>query len=376
MAIKQFTFDASLCDAFVRFGCELYRNDKNWIPPVGKELYAQLSSDFPFYSKPGNSHRHFLARRGNEVVGRVSAMVNRELKDKDGTLVGTVGFFECIHDYSAACELLDSAVRWLHEEMKINRIWGPMNFDIWHNYRFMTKGFDQNLFYGEPYNPPYYPEFFERNSFSVKQEWDSVEITGRDILGKMISRGRERFKLLQDRGYHFETFDLKQYDEEIRKLHAVMTSSFSGFLGYTPLPFEEFRQLFAKSRYAFDPKLTVLAYDEKDNLAGFAAAFLELADAIRSMKGKDGPIAKLKFLYQRRQVNRINFYIGGVMPEELARNTGLGRAGFYYTINQMLNQGFETLLLTLRLKGNFAHGLLGKNAPVPQREYALYEMNV
>jgi len=375
MAIKHFTFNATLQEMFIRFGYELYRGDKNWIPPLRKEVFSLLSPEFSFYQKSGNSHRHFLAMAGNDVVGRVSAMVNRDLRDKDGTPIGTVGFFECINEYTVAQELLNSATRWLHDEMKIDRIWGPMNFDIWHSYRFMTRGFEQNLFYGEPYNQPYYPEFFERYSFAVKQEWDSVEITGRDTLEKMISRGKERFKLLRDRGYRFETFNTKQYDEEIRKLHAVMSKSFSGFLGYTPLPFEEFKQLFAKSRYAFNPRFSVLVYDEKDNLAGFATAFLELGDAIRSMNGKDNSFAQLKFIYKRKQVSRINFYIGGVTPEELSRNTGLGRAGFYYIINQMLNQGFETLLLTLRLKGNFAHGLLGKNAPVPQREYVLYELN-
>ena len=365
----------SLQEVFVRFGYELYRGDKNWIPPLRKELSMQLSPEFYFYQKPGNSHRHFLAMAGNDVVGRVSALVNHDLQDKDGTPVGTVGFFECINEYTVAQELLNSATRWLHEVMKIDRIWGPMNFDIWHSYRFMTKGFDQNLFYGEPYNPPYYPEFFKRFGFITKQEWDSVEITGRDILEKMISRGKERFKLLVDRGYRFELFDMNQFEEEMRKLHVVMTKSFSGFLGFTPVPFEELKRLFARSRYAFHPRFFVLVYNETNTLAGFAAAFLELSDAIRSMNGQDGSFAQLKFIYKRNQVSRINFYIGGVTPEELARNTGLGRAGFYYVINQMLNEGFETLLLTLRLKGNFAHGLLGKNAPVPQREYSLYELN-
>jgi hypothetical protein len=375
MEIKPFTFDVPWLEAFVRFGYELYRGDKNWIPPLKKELLTQLSPEFGFYQKPGNSHRHFLAMAGNDVVGRISAMVNRDLRDQDGTPVGTVGFFECIHDYSVAQELLDSATRWLQEEMKVDRIWGPVNFDIWHSYRFMTRGFDQNLFYGEPYNPPYYPEFFERFGFITKQEWDSVEITGRDTLEKMISRGKERYNLLVDRGYRFESFNMNRFEEEMRKLYLVMTKSFSGFLGFTPVSFEELKRLFTRSRYAFDPRLFVLAYDESDNLAGFAAAFLELSEAIRAMNGEDSSFARLKFIYKRKQVSRINFYIGGVTPEELARNTGLGRAGFYYVINQMLNEGFETLLLTLRLRGNFAHSLLGKNAPKPQREYSLYELN-
>lgn len=375
MAIRHFTFDPAAADLFVRFSRELYQDDPNWIPPFKEELGAQLSPEFPFYRKSGNSHRHFVATAGGKVIGHISAMVNGELQDRDGTPVGTVGFFECINDDSVAQQLLSSATRWLHEEKEIDRIWGPMNFDIWHGYRFMTRGFDQKPFLGEPYNKPYYPEFFERFGFSRKCEWDSVEIAGRDPLERMIARGAKRYQLLVDRGYRFELFNPRRFGDELRKLHLVMTKSFGGFLGFTPLSFEELRPLFSKARHALHPRLFMFTYDENDNLAGFAAAFLELSDAVRSMKGRNSLLAKLKFAYHRARVNRINFYIGGVTPEEVARRSGLGRAGFYYIINQILNEGFETVMLTLRLKGNFSHGLAAKDPTVPQREYALYELN-
>jgi hypothetical protein len=375
MAIIYFTFNQPLTESFIGFGYNLYRGDAQWIPPIRKESYLQFSPEFPFYQKPGNRHRHFLATTGKKVVGRISAMVNQDLKDKDGTPVGTIGFFECVDDYSVANDLFDAAMKWLSEEQGLNRIWAPMNFDIWHGYRLMTCGFDQKLFYGEPYNKDYYADFFVHYGFVAKQYWDSVEISGGETIEKMIARGAERYQLLIDRGYRFELFDMNKFDDELKKLHMVMTKSFYGFLGFTPISFTEFKQLFAKSRYAFHPRLFTFGYDEDNVLAGFGAAFLELSDAIRAMKGKDDFISKLRFLQYRRRVNRINFYVGGMTPEEAKKGTGLGRAGFYYVINQMLKEGFETLLLTLRLKGNKAHGLLGKNAPKPQREYALFELN-
>lgn len=376
MAIVNFTYDSALLNSFVRIGYELYEGDINWIPPFRREVLSQLSLDFPFYRKPGNHHMHFLATDGPVVVGRISAMANRDLKDKDGTSVGTVGFFECIDDYTVAEELLDAAIGWLSAERKLDRIWGPMNFDIWHGYRFMTKGFDQALFYGEPYNKPYYPDFFEQYGFAEKVSWDSVEISGRDVLERMIARGKKRYQSLLEGGYRFESINMHNFNQEMRKLHQVLSVSFSRFPGFTPIPFEEFEYLLGKIRYALHPKLVTFGYDENGALAGFAAAFIELSDAVRSMNGKDGLIAKLKFLYNRRKADRINFYIGGITPQEQSKGSGLGRAGFYHTINQMLEEGYETLLLTLRLKGNLAHALVGRNAPLPQREYALYELNL
>jgi hypothetical protein len=374
MAIIQFTFEPVLINAFVRFGYEQYRGDINFIPPLKKGVYAQLVPGFPFYQKEGNRHRHFIATVGGKIVGRISAMVNSDLKDKDGTPVATVGFFESVDDYGVAKDLLDAATNWAYEQ-KVSRIWGPMNFDIWYGYRLMTRGFDQKLFYGEPYNKPYYPDFFERYGFTARENWDSVEINGRSVLEQMITRGAERYQRLIAGGYRFEHINVHRFHNELQKLYIVMTKSFSGFLGVTPISFSEFEQLFAKSRYAFNPRFFIFVYDENNSLAGFAAAFLELAEAIRAMNGNEGLISTLRFLRHRRRVNRINFYIGGVTPEEAARKNGLGRAGFYYVINEVLKEGYETLLLTLRVKGNSAHGLLGKNAPKPQREYTLYKLN-
>ena len=74
--------------------------------------------------------------------------------------------------------------------------------------------------------------------------------------------------------------------------------------------------------------------------------------------------------------SKINFYLGGVTTEEIKNRSGLGRAGFYYIINEILKAGYDTMLLTLRLKGNLAHALPGRLSPVPQCEYALYQVKL
>ena len=162
----------------------------------------------------------------------------------------------------------------------------------------------------------------------------------------------------------------------MRKLHFVLTQSFSRFVGFTPIPLSEFMHLFEKSRYAFHPRLFRFIYDEQNVLAGFAVALLESSDAIRAMNGKDILQARLKFIYNRKRTNRINFYLLGITPEEAQKKTGAGRAGLYFIFNQILKEGFETAILALMAKGNRVHKLIGEVAPQPQREYTLYELNL
>jgi hypothetical protein len=153
-----------------------------------------------------------------------------------------------------------------------------------------------------------------------------------------------------------------------------MMASYSGFLGYTDISREEFEQVFAAVRPALIPSCFILVYDESGQPAGFAGAILDLADALRAMQGRGGPIASARFLYHRRRADRLVFLHGGLTPRESTKRSGLGRAGFYYVIRQALDAGYARIVMALRAENSPSRGLLGKNVPRAQQEYALYEL--
>lgn len=376
VAIKSFTFDPLLGDSFIRLGYALYRGDPNWIPPCENEMRAQLAPEFDFYRKPQNSHRHFLASSGGAEIGRISAFVNSDLKDRDGAPVGAVGFFECTEDYAAAEALLDAAVRWLRDERAVRRIWGPMNFDIWHGYRLMTRGFGENLFVGEPYNKPFYPAFFERYGFLPLRRWHSVEITGRETLESIIAPAQPCFERLLGRGYRFEPFEPKQFNETLRKLHFVLNASFREFVGFTPIPFADFEQRFKANRHAVHSRLLTLVYNSDEVPVGFAGAFYDVAHAARAANGRTDLIARIKFLANRRVSDRVVFYLCGSIPNETTKPADFGRAAFYYTIRRILDEGYEKVLIALMSRGSAMARLARADISGAQREYALYELKL
>ncbi len=376
MAIKTLDSERSQLEGFIHLPREIYRNDARWIPPLHKDVANQISAGSPFLQKKGNSLRHFAALSGTRLIGRITAMVNADLKDEDGTPLGLLGFFECREDYGAAAGLLDAAIAWLRDHHGLRRIWGPMNFDIWHAYRFMTRGYDQMPFYGEPYNKPYYPEFFDRYGFSVKQEWDSIEVCGRRNLEELLPKGEERCRFLVEKGYRFEHINPRRLEGELRKLHTILTDSFSGFLGFTPISPEEFVRIYSSCRYALDPRLAVFAYDEEDSLAAFALALIDLADAARTMNGRDDLFGRLRFLARRCRADRITFYAGGLTQKEISRHNGLARAGYAYVVRQIINAGYEQMIQSLIVKNAIPHALAGPHRKNIRREYALYELNL
>jgi hypothetical protein len=374
MAIIPFTFDPHNIKDFIQFGYEHYRRDEKWIPPLKKNLYSQFSPEFYFYVRPGNKHQHFLATIGERVIGRISAFINQDLRDKNNRQVGILGFYECIDDPLVSEDLLGAAIKWIFEYKAIDCVWGPMNFDIWHGYRMMTRGFDQTIFIGEPYNKPYYADQFERFGFYVKQHWHSLELHGQDTLRQIVNPGANRYQELVDQGYRFEFFNLKRFYSELRKLYSILPDSFCRFLGYTPISFEQFAKIFNPNRYAFHPRLFTFIYDQDNILVGFAGAFLDVAESLRKMNGNDNLINKLKFLYTRRLADRVLFFIGGITPYEAAKRSGLGKAGFYYLMHQILNEGYEKVILAIMASGSRVRGLISSKEKMAQRQYTLFEL--
>ena len=98
--------------------------------------------------------------------------------------------------------MIGAATRWLRDRHAVRRILGPINFDVWHGYRFMTRGFAEQRFLGEPYNPPYYPELFERCGFVPRQRWNSYEAPPA-AYAEYEQLAREKQPVLRDLGYRF-----------------------------------------------------------------------------------------------------------------------------------------------------------------------------
>ncbi len=375
MAITSFVFDHAHAEKFVAFPYQLYRSDKHWLPSRRQDVYAQLSETFPFYQKAGNRHRHFLAMKDKKMLGRASAFINRELKNDKGEPVATIGFFECVPDKAVARDLLDASLSWLLADELVSEIWGPMNFDIWHGYRFMTKGFGRSIFPGEPYQKDYYPEMFQEYGFIPRQRWFSLEYNAISSLNCLCDLWLQRYHELVGQGYYFAHIQLDHFREELSRWYQLLLPSFRNFLGFTPISEAEFAAIFLPYRPLFHSQLFTMVSDESRQLAGYGCAFPDVGDALRALKGRRDIYHLLKFRRQMRKAERVLLYFGGITPAEMRKKSGLGHAIFSYIIGQIITAGFSGMTLALVAEGSRALRLLGNQAADFQREYQLYEFS-
>src|SRR5687767_9484085 len=135
MDIRCFDPDGEAREEFLDLQLRLRASDPRWLPPSRAEQTRLLSPLNAFF-------RHgemacFLASDGGRNVGRCAAIWDRG-QQHESQPIGQIGFFECEDDPAAARALVDAASEWLRQR-GLRRVWGPMDFSIWHSYRFMTK---------------------------------------------------------------------------------------------------------------------------------------------------------------------------------------------------------------------------------------------
>lgn len=337
MKIIDFSFDAELLKRFMDFPQELYASDLNWISdPAETRLLTDSKSRFAVW-------RNFLALDGNQVCGRVTAIVNPCMGDGNNHY-GQLGFFECVNDLHVAQLLIESASHWLHSSLPVDgEILAPMNFDTWHSYRFRTTGFDEPTFFMEPYNPSYYPSLFTAQGFRPISHYITKTITD---LAPLLAFWKPYHHDVFAKGFTVRSFNLNTVAEEISLIYRLSLSMFRENLFFTDISEAEFRALYRGAAGSLDPDLFLFLLDPSGEPVGLC---FNLAD--------------------HRQPKTVNVKTFGVLPQ--FRYEGVG-AGFAYEIySRFQTKGFVSVNHCLMRAGNRADNFDGRLGRIT-RAYTLF----
>jgi len=131
-------------NAFVDLKYRLNEDDPNFVPQLRMEEVELLTpGKNPFFDHA--RHQFFLARRGDRVVGRISAHIDElaltQPADKGfGPGCGQWGLLEA-EDQETASALIAVAEGWLRDQ-GMTRVLAPISMSIWEEPGLLVKGYD------------------------------------------------------------------------------------------------------------------------------------------------------------------------------------------------------------------------------------------
>ena len=300
---------------FLLFPVKLYKNEKNWIRPLDKDIDNVFDKEKNKYFRNGELIRWILKNDNDNVIGRVSAFINKKTVNKDNDQpTGGIGFFECINNKNAAFILFDACRDWLRGK-GMEAMDGPINFgdrDKW--WGLLVKGFEIDPNYNCNYQLPYYQTLFEAYGFKTYFEQITLIRKVLDPINPQLMKKAER--IFQNPKYTFMHMKLKEIDTYTVFFKDIYNLAWASHKGVPQLSLQLAKHLMMQMKPIIDEKIMWFGfYDDKP--VAFFIMLPEVNQIFKYVNGKMDLIGKLKFAWHTwRKTNKKMFgVVFGIVPE-------------------------------------------------------------
>ncbi|MBN8593316.1 MAG: N-acetyltransferase [Anaerolineae bacterium] len=324
---------------FFEFPWKLYRNDPNWVPPLLSMRHDLLNRQ----KNPSWEYMegdHFIAWRGAEAVGTITAFINHRHNEFHDEHIGWFGTFETIDDQEVASALLSTAAAWVKAQ-GYEAIRGPQSFTTHEECGLLVDGFLRPVIL-MPYNPPYYQKLVEGAGFTKAMDVYSfhlsrqraMEVGTGDRLERLTKAVMKRNKVT------IRPFDRHRRKEEFKLFKEIYNAAWEKNWGFVPMTPRELDALVNSLGTFFNPDFAFFA-DVDGQPAGFVLAipdFNQVLQAAGPRPGTPEVVTLLKAAWHwkiRPIMDWARIPLMGVKTE--FRNKGVDAALYHHVLQALLN---------------------------------------
>lgn len=311
---------------FALFPWKIYRGKdsyyEKWVPPlVMDEKHAVDRSRDPFYKHA--EVEFYLAYRGDEIVGRIAAIIDFNYIDYHKEKVGYFGFFEAVNDHNVAGALIDTAAEYLRGR-GMAKMFGPVNLSPNYTLGVLVNNFEVPPVIKMGWNAPYYPALMDGQNLAKEVDLYSYIMTTELPLSDKIKRVQEIAR--KRHGFEVRAVSKKTLFEAIDQVREIWNAAWADNWGFVPWTKEEFAYLAEDLKLVLMPELTFIAYIDEKPVA-FAMPIPDFNQIFIKMNGRLFPTGLFKLLAGRKKVDMLRVAALGVMPEH--QNKGIDAAFVY-----------------------------------------------
>ena len=326
----------------------IYKNDKNWSPPLHGMVEAVFSPAKNKMFKNGKAIRWILEDDSGNLLGRIAAFVNGNTAHIFEQPTGGCGFFECVDNQEAANLLFDAAKKW-NQENGMEAMDGPINFgENYINWGLLVEGFKPQA-YGMPYNLPYYEKLFRNYGFEVYFEQYTYHL---DYTVPFPERfWKIAGWIAKKPQYRFEHFNFKETDKYVADFCKVYDGAWASHEHYKPLDPDDIRDFINESKAILDPEMIWFAYHENEPIALFVM-IPDINQILRKLNGKLNIWGILKFLYYKntKTMTRTRILIMGMV--EKFQRSGV-ESGIFFHQEKLMRKKPQYTEVELSWAGDF-----------------------
>lgn len=332
---------------FILFPFELYKNDKNWVPPLLMDEWVTFSRE----KNPSFEHceaAFLLAYKDDKVVGRILAIINHKANQKWNDYRTRFGWIAFIDDKEVSKALLQAAQEWGNNN-GMSGIHGPLGFSDLDPEGMMIEGFHNQPSITSAYNFSYFPKHMEAHGFSKSVDWIQYKFNASQDIPEKVGKIN---KLIAEK-YNLRVLKAKNKKELLKYAPGffhTLNLAFRNLYGFTELTDKQINY-YLKAYFGFArPELICFILDDKDQVVGFGVSFPSLSTAFQKAKGKLFPFGFIHILKALRTYDTIDLYFNGVHPDWQKRGI---HSLYYVEMNEDARRlGLKTAISTGQLETN------------------------
>ena len=293
---------------FVDFAWRVYTSDPYWVPPLKDEVHGLMDPKRnPWF---GHGFAEFwLAERGGEVVGRISAQVDQLVQEHMAQGTGQWGMFEAL-DEAAGAALIKTAEDWLREH-GMTRALGPISISIWDEPGLLIQGFEQSPMVMMGHHRPEYRQWIEARGYTKAKDLYTYELDIRidmiPVINRLITTGEKNPRI------NVRQVDTSRFAEEAAIILNLLNDAWSENWGFVPLTEAEIAYAAKKLKPIIYSDLVRIAEYDGEPVA-FMITIPDINELIRDLDGRLSPFGWAKLLWRLRKprTSRVRVPLMGV----------------------------------------------------------------
>lgn len=285
---------------FVDLAYRLNRSDPNWVPPLRMEALELVDpAKNPFFDHA--DVQFFLAHRGGQVVGRISAHIDHLATAMDpaqgmGPGTGNWGLLEA-EDEAVAQALIARAEDWLRDK-GMTRVLAPLSMSVWEEPGQLTKGFDHPPTVMMGHQPERYQHYIEHFDYTPAKLLRTYELDIAKpfppLIQRIVQSGHRNEKI------RIRNVDKSKFDDEAAIILHILNDAWSDNWGFVPFTDREIGYAGKKFKPIVYEDLIMVAEYEGEPVA-FMMTLPDLNEVIKPMGGSLFPFGWAKLLWWLRK---------------------------------------------------------------------------
>ena len=334
---------------FLEFPLRLYKNNPYFVPPLYADEKKIFRKDYIYYDTC--EAVYYLAYRGDEVVGRISGILQKVSNEKTGERRVRFTRFDTVEDFEVAKALFDAVEAW-GKSLGMDTVCGPLGFSDLEREGLLIEGFEELSTFEEQYNAPYYGEFLEKAGYAKEVDWTESRIYPPEDKGAKLE---QMAKFVMDR-YELHLADIKSTSDFIKNYaddcFELLDKAYAPLYGTVPFTDGMKKMMLENFKLIIKPQYVAVILDKENKIVSFGVCMPSIAKAVQKSKGHLTPLAILRVLRALNHPSIIDLALVGVDPEYANRGISvIISAG----LSRMLqSKGVEYAETNLNLEENYS----------------------